>query len=263
VTEAPNLKPCELYAVRYVPDLVRGEALNIGLLLHCPALRFLGCAFVEDFRRVRYFDPQADLRLLKELQPHFEQEIDENEENLDGYLRTLQDSLSNCIQLSDPQPCLLRDPQAEMPALLARYAGRRASPVPPKVNRLYLKQRLKSALVAGDVWDRLEKRVRAEQWTQRGDPFAFDYGYKPNGVIKLVHALSLRHDNELATVLKDRIQKVRRRTEAVLTAVVEDLSEPDDAALATYAILDEAKIHVQTVAAIDAFVAGIRQEVRT
>lgn len=262
MTEVPGLKACELYIVRYVPDLVRHEALNIGLFLHCPAEHFLGCAFVEDFRRVRYFDPHADMRLLKELRPQFELEIDENEENLDRYLSRIRDSFSNLIQLSDPHPCLLRDPQAEMPALLARYAGSRAARAPITVNRLYVKQRLKSALVAGGVWEHIEKRVYAERWTQRGDPFAFDYGYKPNGVIKLVHALSLRHDNELATVLKDRIGKVRRRADVLLTAVVEDLPEPDDATRATQTLLDEAEIRVQPLAGLESFVAGIRQEMR-
>lgn len=262
MADVPGLKHCELYIVRYVPDLVRGEALNIGLFLHCAVERFLGCAFVADFRRLRYFDPRADPRLLKELQPQFELEIDENEEDLEGYLGRIRGSFSNLIQFSEPQPCLLRDPQAEMPVLLARYAGTRVARVNTPINRVYVKQRLKSALVAGGVWEHIEKRVRAEQWTRRGDPFAFDYGYKPNGVIKLLHALSLRHDNELATVLKDRIGKVRRRTGAVLTAVVEDLSQPDDTTRATQSLLDEAEIQVQPLAGLEAWVSEIRQEMR-
>jgi hypothetical protein len=31
-----TLKQCSFLLVQYVPDLVRGEFLNIGLFLHCP-----------------------------------------------------------------------------------------------------------------------------------------------------------------------------------------------------------------------------------
>ena len=61
-----KLKKCALFTVRYVPDLLRDESLNIGIFLHSPQERYLGCLFTDDFRRVKRFHPRADSsRILK------------------------------------------------------------------------------------------------------------------------------------------------------------------------------------------------------
>jgi hypothetical protein len=131
-----------------------------------------------------------------------------------------------------------------------------------------IKQRLNDALQRGGVLERLEKRIPARRWTHEGDPFAFDFGYqpllvegKPDGHIRFIHALSLKRDNDIATVLKDRILKVRAREPAELTAVVEALPAAGDAtARSTRTILEEAAIRLQPLAGVDAFAQSIRRE---
>ena len=83
-----QLKECAFFLVQYIPDLVRGEFMNIGLFLHCPKEEYLGCLFTDDFRRVKRFHPQADLEFLREIQQDFEQQIDEHGEDLQGYSQT-------------------------------------------------------------------------------------------------------------------------------------------------------------------------------
>lgn len=263
-----KLKECALFLVHYVPDLVRGEYLNIGLLLHSPEEQFLGCLFTEDLHRVRRFHPQADLDFLRELQQDFERQIDEHSADLEGYVRWMNDSFSNLIQLAPPRTCLLRDPQAEMQALFERYVGPRAEGTLSTDTRLRIKQRLTTALVHAGVWERLEKRIPAERWTHPGDPFTFDYGYrpaeiggKPNGHIKFIHALSLRRDTELAKVLVYTLEHVRRAERAELTAVVENFAEPrDEAASLSQRILEEGRIAVQPIHRIGDIAQSIRRE---
>ena len=96
----PALKHCFYSLVRYVPDLAKGEVMNIGILLHCPQDEYLGCLFTTDMRRIRHFHPNADLALLRALQQDFEQQIDRHEAQLDVYLETLRQTLSNLIQLA-------------------------------------------------------------------------------------------------------------------------------------------------------------------
>ena len=254
-------KQCSFFLVRYVPDLVRDECVNIGLLLYGPAEHYLGCLFTDDWRRIKRFHPQADLELLRELQEDFEQQIDAHESDLEGYLREMQESFSNLIQLTPPHTCFLADPQAELARLFERYVGRRVSGPLPEDTRLYVKQRLKTAFVHAGVWDlkRFEKSIPASRWNP-GDPFVFDYGYKPNGVVKLVHALSLRRDTELAKVLVYTLDRVRAREQAELTAVVEALAAEDEAARFSQRILEEGRIVIQPLATVDEFAQSVRRE---
>ena len=265
-----KLKECSYFLVRYVPDLVRDEGLNIGLLLHSPEEEYLDCLFTDDVHRIRRFHQGADLDFLRELQPYFEQEIKEHESDLTGYLREIEESFSNLVQISPPRPCRLSDPQAEIQDLFTRYVGGRVSELPKQDTRMRIKQRLTDALKRHGVLDHrlFEKRIPARQWTGEGDPFTFDYGYrspiaarKPNGHIKLVHALSLKRDPDVADLLGIKIRRVREKEPAELTAVVEALpSAADEVAFYSHRVLLEHEIAIQPLAAVDEFALSIRRE---
>jgi Protein of unknown function (DUF3037) len=265
------LRECAYFLVQYVPDLVRGEFVNIGLFLHSPQEQYLGCLFTDDYRRIKRFHPQADLELLRELQLDFEQQIDEHGGDLEGYLHAIENSLSNLIQLAPPRTCLLNDPPNEIRDLFARYVGGRAEAAEPEDTRLRVKQRLTSALAGAGVWEKLEKRIAAARWTHPGDAFSFDYGYraaqvagKPNGHLRLIHALSLRRDSDLAKVLVYTLDHVRRKEPAELTAVVEGLAaQGDEPAALCQHILEEGKIAIQPLAGVQEFAQSVRRELLT
>jgi Protein of unknown function (DUF3037) len=266
----PNepLKECAFLLVQYIPDLVRGEFLNVGLFLHCPQEKYLGCLFTDDFRRLKRFHPQADLEFLREMQSEFEAQIDEHGENLEGYIHYIQNAFSNLLQVAPPRACLLRDPQSELQNLFARYVGPHLATFEREDTRLRVKQRLTSALVHAGVWEKLEKRVAASAWTQPGDTFTFDYGYrplamagKPNGHLRLIHALSLKRDPELAKVLVYTLDHVRRKEPADLTAVVEGLpAQGDEPAALCKRILEEGRISIQPIAGVEEFAQSVRNE---
>jgi hypothetical protein len=256
-------KPCSYFLVRYVPNLLRDEGLNIGVLLHCPEERYLGCLFAEDFRWIRRLDRKADLALLGALQQDFEKQIESNEGDEENYLKSLCQSLSNAIQLEGPRACLLTDPQVEIETLYEHSIGVRPAKDRPRDTRLRIKQQLTAALVRGHVWERLERRIPAEHWTQPGDPFAFDYGYKPNGSVRLIHAVSLKRDTQLSKTLAYTLDCVREAEPAILTAVVEALPEAGDTvAAASQNILLEADVRLQPIGTINAFVEAIRKELQ-
>lgn len=262
------LKECAFMLVRYMPDLVRGEFLNVGLFLHCPKEKYLGCLFTDDYRRVKRFHPQADLEFLREMQSDFEQQIDEHGEDLEGYVHFVQNAFSNLLQLEPPRTCLLQDPQSEIRDLFERYVGPQAGMVVREDTRLSIKQRLTSAFVHAGVWEKLEKRIAAARWTHPGDAFTFDFGYRPiqiagrrNGHVRLVHALSLKRDSELAKVLVYTLEHVRRREAADLTAVVEGLAgQGDEPAALCQRILEEGRITIQPLAGIESFAQSVRSE---
>ena len=270
MADKENLKRCSLYLVQYVPDIVRGEFLNIGLFLHSPEENYLGCVFTDDFRRIKRFHPQADLEFLRELQQDFEQQIDDHSDELDSYVGWMEQSFSNLVQVAPARSCLLRDPAAEIQDLFKRYVGARTEGPLPVDTRVRIKQRLRLSFVRAGLWNlpQFERNIRASRWTHSGDPFTFDFGYRPleiagepNGHIKLVHSLSLKRDIELAKVLVYTMDHVRRSEPAELTAVVENLASKDDeAANLSQSILTEAGIAIQPIAFADEYAQSIRRE---
>ncbi len=270
MADETQLRPCSFFLVRYVPDIVRDEGLNIGLFLYSPQEEYLDCLFTDDFRRIRAFHPQADLELLRELPKHFEQEIKERESKLEDYVREMQESYANVIQVTSPRSCLASDPQTQMQDLFARYVGTRAAAGLEQDTRMRIKQRLTDLLKRHGVLDHpaFEKRIPAAQWTGAGDPFAFDYGYRPlqvegrpNGHIKFIHALSLKRDIDLAHVLANTLRYVREKEPADLTAVIEGLPAPsDETALHSQRILEDARIALQPLAGLDDYAQSVRKE---
>ena len=51
------------------------------------------------------------------------------------------------------------------------------------------------------VWELLRKRIAASEYTRPGDPLRIDVGYRPNGLIRMFHAVSLEPGVEMAKVL--------------------------------------------------------------
>jgi len=265
-----SLKPCKYYVVRYVPHVEREEYLNIGILLHAAQDEFLDCLMTRDFRRVKRFHPQADMEFLRELQGYFDQQIQQYEENLEEYLECAQQSFSHIIQLAPARPVLAAEPQALLAELFERLVGKAPVELPASDTRMRIKHQLVQALRRADIFAdrRFEKRIPASRLTHPGDPFHFDFGYrpamvngKPNGHLKLIHSLSLHRDPELASVLSLTMGYVRSTHPAELSVVVEAWpAKGDKTAGHSYRLLDDAGIRVQPVSEVDAFAQSIRKE---
>jgi hypothetical protein len=56
-----SVQPYEYSVLRAVPRIERGEYVNVGVVLYCQQLDFLGCATQVDPVRVRALDPAADV----------------------------------------------------------------------------------------------------------------------------------------------------------------------------------------------------------
>ncbi len=270
MADESNWKACSYYLVRYAPNAEREEFLNIGLLLHSPQEQFLDCLFTRDFRRIKRFHPQADLEFLRDLQSHFEQQIQQHEDNLQGFIEEMAQSLSHVVQLAPARPVLAAEPQTQLQQLFERLVGKRRTDFPAADTRMRIKQGLVEALRRARVFDdkRFEKRIPAEPLTQPGDPFHFDFGYrppmaagKPNGHLKLIHALSLRRDHELASVLSLTMGYIRDKQPAELTAIIEGWpARGDKTAGHSHRVLRDAEIAMRPLAEVDAFAQSVREE---
>lgn len=265
-----SLKSCSYCLVRYVPNSEREEYLNIGVLLHCPDEEFLDCLFTDDVRRITRLHPHADREFLRSLQGHFEQQIQQHEDNLQGFLLEMQQSFSHTIQLAPARPVLAADPAVELQLVFERLVGKRRVDLPAADTRMRIRQRFVEALRRARVLrdKRLERHIPADRLTRTGDPFHFDFGYrlpaaggKPDGRLKLIHALSLQRDHALASVLALTMGYVREKQPAELTAIIESWPAPGNKVAGhSYQILTDAAISMRPAAEIDAFATSIRDE---
>jgi hypothetical protein len=227
----PGLKPCEFFLLRYVPDAVKGEFVNIGVVLLGPAGTEM--RFSRDLARVRCMDPDADLEMLSAVEAELRRDLAQGESR-ERLLKKLHDSFSNTLQLSAVTGCLAEDPQAEADLLARHYletaAARKGRSDRGAGPRRRLFTQMRSAFESQGVWELMTRAIRAEEFTLPGDPLEIDCGYRPhgNGLLRMFHAVSLQGSAESAKVLAYSYpqlrQGLRRKHDrnAELTAVVED-----------------------------------------
>src|SRR5271155_2592473 len=103
-----DLRKLEFFLLRYVPDAVKDEFVNIGLVMLEPGANGAGFAdvrFTRDWRRVRCLDPQADIEMLEALERDVLLRLADTHDR-EVLVQKLQESMSNVIQLSSTKACL-------------------------------------------------------------------------------------------------------------------------------------------------------------
>src|SRR5579863_8125141 len=116
----PTLRPLAYHVVRYTPNLVRDEWVNIGVLLFDPAGGRVARRLMEEpgeFARVRRLHPAADEALLRRLPEEFEAQLGDEPGRAQASLARLEQTLSNVLQLSPQKGLLAEDMDAELDRL--------------------------------------------------------------------------------------------------------------------------------------------------
>ena len=198
-------RACAYRILRYTPNLVRDEWVNIGVLVYNPRSGERRLRLIEDqdeYRRVRRLHPEADESLLRALRDNLEDRFDAAR-GADGngargpalqeLLRKWDDTLSNALQLAPQKGVISGDLDAELERLyqdhvsLPRASARVGAPGSRQQMRSYCTQVFHQAR----LWNRIERSLRASEFTFPGDPMRIDYGYRRNGTRGFVHTLSV------------------------------------------------------------------------
>jgi hypothetical protein len=258
---------CEFQLLRYVPDPVRNEFVHVGVLLREqgpaqagePAMEL---RFTRDWRRVRCLDPDADTSVLEGMETELRQRL---RHDPDGkMMRILDESLSLNVQITPPKAYLAESLPAGLEELMRMYVD------PPKRERMprlsgraAIQSIMRTEFEHAGVWDLLRKRIPASDYTRPGDPLRLDAGYRPNGILRMFHAVSLEPGLDLAKVLAYSAAGLRAGVERVekadleLTAIIEPAAklgatdeEPDRLAMYRFGVetMEENQIRVLTTA---------------
>lgn len=267
---------CEFQLLRYVPDAVRNEFVHIGVLLREQGgAGGLELRFTRDWRRVRCLDPDADTALLESMESELRQRL---AADADGRLRRiLEESLSLNVQITAPKAYLAESLSAGVDELMRLYVDPPARERTQRLSgRAAIHQTMRTEFERAGVWDLLRKRIPASQYTRPGDPLRIDAGYRPNGVIRMFHAVSLEPGVEMAKVLAfsaaslragvERIEKAKLELTAIIEPAAKLIVEDDNERRSLYHFgvetMEEHEIRVLTTADMERVAETARRELK-
>ena len=278
-------RACEFQLLRYVPDAVRNEYVHIGVILReqrglqtnspaaagpePPLVRF-----TRDWRRVRCLDPEADTALLEGMESELQKRFAADPEG--NLMRLLNESLSLSVQMTEAKAYLAESLPAGMEELMRLYVEPPARERIPRLSgRAGIQAKMRTEFERAGVWELLRKRIAASEYTRPGDPLRIDVGYRPNGVIRMFHAVSLEPGVEMAKVLAFSAAGLRAGVERVekasleLTAVIEPAArlgasdeEPERLEMYRFGVetMEEHRIRVLTTSDMERVAATARRE---
>ncbi|MGA2437960.1 MAG: DUF3037 domain-containing protein [Acidobacteriaceae bacterium] len=228
--------PCEFFLIRYVPDAVKGEYTNIGVLLReAGREESARVRFTRDWSRVRCMDADADIGLLEALEGEIDTRLRLGLADHKPVVAVIEDTFSNSIQMTEARACLAENMVTELELLMRLHVEPlRVKQDRQRTGRAVIASAMRRQFERAGVWALMRKRIAASMYTLPGDPMKIDCGYRPNGVIKMFHAVSLDGDVEAAKVLAYTAPQLRDgvvRVEGArleLTAVVEPLRAVSD-----------------------------------
>jgi len=276
MTSTPQRRACEFRLLRYVPDAVRNEYVHIGVILREEGSPHMEVRFTRDWRRVRCLDPDVDIGLLEAMETELRRRLSAEPDS--KLMRILDEALSLSVQMTEAKAYLAQSVPAGVEELMRLYVDPPPREKLPRLSgRAAIQARVRSEFEHAGVWDLLRKRIAASDYTRPGDPLRIDLGYRPNGLIRMFHAVSLDPGLEMAKVLAFSAASLRAGVERVekaeleLTAIIEPAAklgaterDPERLALYRFGVetMEEHRIRVLTTSDMGRVAETARRELR-
>src|SRR5271168_3592275 len=221
---------CAYRILRYTPNLVRDEWVNIGVLVfdtRSGERRLRLIEEHEEYARVRRLHPEADESLLRALRDDLEDRFESarrlqrhgsngggsGSSVLQELLRKWDDTLSNALQLAPQKGVIANDLDTELERLYGDHVSppRMPSRVGTPGSRTQMRSYCSQVFHQARLWDRIQKSVRAAEFTFPGDPMRIDYSYRRNGTLGFLHTLSVSRAPGDAKVLAYTAEHIAAR----------------------------------------------------
>ena len=219
----------EFALIRYVPDSVKNEFVNIGVVLReaalpeRPVLRF-----TQDWTRARCMNPQIDIPYFEELEIDLRQSLLQQPTLLEQW----QASWSTMLQITPLKGCLGEEFKTQLHQLMRLYVeGTKQPRQKTRDVRTAILGKMRRQFEREGVWDLMAKKIAVAKYTRAGDPLLIDCGYRTNGTIKMFQAISLAADVGAAVTLAFASRRLGERVKEIdgarleLTAIIEPIRE--------------------------------------
>ncbi len=270
-------KQCAFQLIRYVPDPVRNEFVNIGVLLRTSGGEQSVLRFTRDWSRVRCLDPDADTEMLEALEIEIGHRLRaQPADHPKPIMALLEGSLSNGVQITEAKAYLAETFLSGVEDLMRWYVDRpRRERSKQQGGRPAVLAAMRKSFEDAGVWTLMWKQIPAAIYTRPGDPLRIDCGYS-NGVLKMFQAVSLEtnaDDAKLLAFAAPRLTAGAERKEnrqLVLTAIIEPIvwpagdSEPSEERRMLYdyarETMEEHEIRVMTTSELPQLAQTAREE---
>jgi len=289
-------RKCEFLLLRYVPDAVKDEFVNVGVLLYESGGGWADVRFTRDWKRVKCLDPDADVETLEGLEREIKERMLEGPSGQEWLLKRMEDSFSNAIRLTPSKAVLADSPQEEIGRLAEMYLERPKKGGRAVAGRMQIFRIMRGEFERQGVWGLMRHNIAASQYTHRGDPLKIDAAYRPitpaslntglpgtpnvtpaslntglpgtpNGMVHMYQALSLETDVNAAKALAFSFPRLREgvmraeRAETALTAIVEsELDLQDEGTAFALETLKAGGIIAATTAELPRIAFSVRQK---
>lgn len=214
---------CRYRILRYMPNLVRDEWVNVGVLLEeipsergGPLRPRLEVRLIDEdaeIIRLRRLHPGVDESLLRSLPGEFEARLQAPPEQVSVYLEKLDQTLSNTLQFGPNKGVLADDFDSELERLFREQVSvpRAARGGIVESTAQWIRKRIDDVFRRRQILPRLQKKIRVDEFTQPGDPTRIDYGYRFNGTTGYMQIVPLKSDTSRAKVFAYTAECIRRR----------------------------------------------------
>jgi hypothetical protein len=263
----------EFFLLRYVPDTVKGEFVNIGVIakeINANGAGFFDVRFTRDWRRVRCLDPQIDMDVMGAFEREIREQMgDGNEREI--LLNRLQDSFSNVLQLTGPQECMTENPAKELETLAATYLEvAKVGSKKTVSGRQEIVQAMRDAFHGAGLRGFVKDRVPLASYTKPGDPLkSLDFGYRVGNEMRLFQAVSLKTGTNDAFVLAARFPKIAPEMGRIIgvsldltTVIDDDLDRKRDDVQFALSMMEEEKFRIAVAAEMPMIAEVARRELR-
>jgi hypothetical protein len=266
----------EYFLLRYVPNAVREEFVNIGLVMTeagGDGGGFAGVHFTKDWRRATCLDPGIDVEMLEAVGRDVHARLKDVQSRA-LLLHEMMESYSNTVQLSSVKNCVAVDPETELRELAVKLVEA------PKIEllkgqerpqrkwgRKWILEEMERGFREAGVWDSLHKNLPVTTYTNDKDDFTFDFAYSFRGEVKLFHAVSLVEKMKDAELFAFRVAKIgpkmanmRKETPRFTAVVEDDFDDADTDVISVLAMMKAEEIRVAPLREMDEIAKTARVE---
>src|SRR5271157_5176194 len=189
-------RQCDFFLLRYVPDVVRGEFVNVGVVLlenaggevgsatgsgQAPSAgsgqAFTDVRFTRDWRRVRCLDPEVDVELLESYESELRRLLQSRAPEVINYrgpmsrrewlLALMQQSFSGALELAPMTAVLTESPAAELGKLAQAYLESSARGRRAQAGRRLIFNLMRDTFEQQGVWRLMRTQIAVAQYTNR------------------------------------------------------------------------------------------------
>jgi Protein of unknown function (DUF3037) len=249
---------CELFILQCSPDPLKGERVNVGLVLRDASASppIVRLSIADDIDRLSCLEPSFSIEAL-EGSLHYIESVICNTADFEERIEQFE-YWPDSVDLAPTRAVFTDSIEDELKLLTEQYLERRSAD--PKEKRASSRQaifaQMREAFESAGVWALMDHRLPLSDFTRPGDSLKLDCGYldAARSMYRILHAVSFKTGADAAKALAYSWPLVRegiaqkRNADCEMFAIVSDnLNRKEDVVAFGWDTLERAGMVVQPV----------------